>query len=204
LPHKAHSTINPLVASGAAAGILLLGEAADAHEIIPGVTGFPALMLHPFITQQWLGIVLTGLIAGRTRPFALWPFLVMFGASLVAAQLLFPAVPAVVLYLWPAAQLIVLAAAGAIAAFGQIAPVAAIPLFLLLAAVIGFDIQPEGPAVLDTVQATAATFLTGAILISAVGWLVSRPLPQWGDILIRVVAAWIAASALMVLAFLLR
>lgn len=193
-----------MTAAGIAAGTLLLGNAASAHEIIPGVTGFPALMLHPFLTQQWLGMVLAGFIAGRTKPFAVWPFILMFGASLVAAQLLFHAVPTVTLYLWPAAQLIILAAAGAIAAFGQLAPVAAIPLFMLLAAVIGFDIQPEGPTVLGTAQATAATFLTGAILILAVGWLVSRPLPQWGEILVRVIAAWIAASALMVLAFLLR
>lgn len=184
---------------------MLLGEAARAHEIIPGVTGFPALMLHPFfLTQQLLGIVIAGFVAGRTRPFAVWPFVLMFGASLVAVQLVFYASPTVILYLWLAAHLVIFAAAGAVAAFGQLAPVAAIPLFVLLAAAIGLDIQPEGPALLDTAQATAATFLTGTILIIAISWVASRTLPQWGEILIRIVAAWIAASSLMMLALLFK
>lgn len=167
-------------------------------------------MLHPFLlTQQLLGIIIAGLVAGRTKPFAAWPFVFIFGVCLAATQLLIHAVPPDLLYLfllnfWAVAHLFIFMAAVAVAAFGRFSRTVSIPLFALLAVVISLDIQAEGPAVSDTLQATAATFLTGAVLILAISWAVSRTLPQWAEILTRIIAAWIAASSLMVLALMFR
>ena len=123
---------------------MLFANAAEAHEFIPGVTGFPALMLHPiFLTQQLLGIVTAGLAAGRARPFAALPFLVSFGLGLAAGQWLATTFPALVLlHLWTATHLVILAASVTVAAFGQLPRTVAVILVALLAVIIGADIQP--------------------------------------------------------------
>jgi hypothetical protein len=127
------------------------------------------------------------------------------GLGLAAGQWLATAFPVLVLlHLWTATHLVILAAAVTVAASGDLPRALAISLVALLAVIIGADIQPEGPALSEKAEAAAATFLTGALLLLAIGWLVSRRMPQWAELAIRIVAAWIAASALMVLAFLFR
>jgi hypothetical protein len=193
------------IAPACAAIIILLGSSAHAHEFIPGVTGFPAQMLHPvFLTHQLLCIVLAGLVAGRTQSAAIWRFLLAFGFGLVAGQWLPSAAPSLFWYFWHMTLIVILAASAMVAAFGRLPALVSIPMVALLGAVIGLDTQGEGPALSDMAQAAAATFLTGALVILAIGWGVSRPLPQWADVLVRVVAAWIAASSLMALALLMR
>lgn len=205
LPRNWHAATRLRIAPACAAIIILLGSSAQAHEFIPGVTGFPAQMLHPvFLTHHLLCIVLAGLVAGRTQSAAIWRFLPAFGIGLVAGQWLAAAAPSLFWYFWHTTLIVILAASAMVAAFGRLPALVSIPMVALLGAVIGLDTPGEGPALSDMAQAAAATFLTGALIILAIGWAVSRPMPQWGEVLVRVVAAWIAASSLMALALLMR
>ncbi|MGF1620176.1 MAG: HupE/UreJ family protein [Rhodomicrobiaceae bacterium] len=205
MPRNWRAAARLRIAPACLASTVLLGSPAQAHEFIPGVTGFPALMLHPvFLTHQLACIVLAGLAAGRTQSVAAWGFLPAFAVGLVAGQWLSSAAPSLFWYFWHMTLVVILAASATVAAFGRLPALVSIPIVALLGAVIGLDTQGEGPAFSDMAQAAAATFLTGALIILAIGSLVSRPLPQWADVLVRVVAAWIAASSLMALALLMR
>jgi hypothetical protein len=193
------------IAPACTAITIFLASSAHAHEFIPGVTGFPALMLHPiFLTHQLACIVLAGLVAGRTQSVGVWQFLPVFAVGLVAGQCLPAAAPALFWYFWHMTLVIILAASATVAAFGRLPALVSIPIMALLGAVIGLDTPVDGPALSDMAKAAAATFLTGALIMLTIGWLVSRPMPQWADVLVRVVAAWFAASALMALALLMR
>lgn len=178
---------------------------ACAHQLVPGVTGFPALMLHPlFLPHQLVCIVVAALLAGRTRPASVAPSIYAFGLGLVAAQWLRSSLPWILTHYWMALLIALVISAVIAALLERLIPPISIPLVAVLGVIVGLDTAGEGPTFSDTLQAVAATFLSATAIISALGWTLSRPWPRWVDILARVIAAWAAAAGVMVLAFALK
>jgi hypothetical protein len=193
------------LAASVAGLVLASGETVSAHPMVTGVTGFPALMLHPvLLTHQLLCLVTACLLIGRTRPVKIWQAVYGFGLGLLAAQWPRTQVPSVLTHYWIVSLVVLVVCSGVAAALPRLPAVISLPLLALLGAVIGLDTGGEGPGFANALLAVVATLLTSAIVLVPGGWLLSRPMPFWAEILVRVAAAWITAAALMVAAFALK
>lgn len=195
-----------IVLAASVVGIILTATApASAHPLVPGVTGFPALMLHPvLLTHQLLCLITACLLIGRTRPVMIWQAVYGFALGLIVAQWLRAQVPVVLMHYWIGSLVVLLVSGGVAAALPRVAPILSLPLLVTLGAVVGLDTSGEGPGFANALQAVVASLLTTAIILFAGGWLLSRQMPFWADIVVRVAAAWITAASLMVAAFALK
>ncbi|MGE0767264.1 MAG: hypothetical protein AB7L90_12430 [Hyphomicrobiaceae bacterium] len=183
----------------------LVGSA-GAHEILPGVTGFPSLVLHPFVAVE-TALVLLGFAivvgAAGLRPPLGWG-IVMLAAGAVAGVLLQTAA-LVVPGLWRL-PLVLALCLGAVAATGLAASgwcLAAMS--LLVSTAIGVAVPPERPGLAGRAEAAAAVI--AAILATVL--VVSLPrfaLSRFRAVRLagRVGGAWIMAIALLGLAVLFR
>lgn len=193
------------LAAGVAGCALVIAAPASAHPLVRGVTGFPALMLHPILlTHQLLCLIAGCLLIGRTRPVRIWQAVYVFGLALVAAQVVRAQAPSVLLHYWIASLVALIASGIAAAAFARVPAMVGVPLVGLLGGIVGLDTAGEGPTFIDTAAAVVASLLTSALFLFPGGWLLARPMPFWADVIVRVAAAWIAAATLMVAAFALK
>jgi urease accessory protein len=176
----------------------MLPTAALAHGNLPGTGGFAAGFAHPFIaTEQTLVLIATGLMLGsadRRLPLA---FLL---AGLAAGLALSPL---------PEATARLLALFAALAAGAAVALASAIPLApagaaaLLAGAAVGVGTDLPGPdAALAATLPAAAGVAAGVMLIvlNAMAFARCRLGRGLGR---RIGGSWIAAAAMMLLAFFL-
>ncbi len=183
---------------------LCFGGEVLAHQVIPGVTGFPALLLHPLVIPDFLlCLFAAALVVARTASIPSLAWIAAFCISIPIGSLAQDAVLSV-----PNTELLPLSLAGLMALIVAVSPEIdmsqGILAILLLGFAVGLGIFPEGSSRWDLYQAVIAAMLSGAIIIFAVGWPLSKLRSHWGKVLIRVAGAWIAAIAMMVLAFDLR
>ena len=188
-----------------AVAAVLVATEAQAHQVVPGVGGFPGLMLHPIaLAHQLACLVTAGLVVARSRPAMLMPSMLAFGAALFAAQAARAAMPAIVAGYWLVALAAIVIAAIAAALLPRMPDWIAVGTTAVLGAVVGLDTMGEGPSLSQRLEAGLASAAAGAIVIAAIGGALSGRAQEWVEIGVRVVAAWVAAAAVMVLAFGLR
>jgi hypothetical protein len=194
----------PIAAVVAAPGLALISEPAHAHEMIPGVSGFAALMLHPLIQLEIAACIVCGtLLVARSDKFQPIQFLVAIAAFIPTAYLL-AEVGSNIPYLWSTTLVVALAASVACAALNKIDSKAAVYLLVALGVGIGMSTEPEIPTTRGTIEILAATILTTAILVVGVGSILRMVKFGWSDVLLRVAASWVAATTLMMVALLFQ
>lgn len=187
-------------AAFAAAFLVLSMHAAQAHVVIPGVSGFPGGLAHPvLVLSHALALLALGLLAGA-QPVRLRIALV---AIFVAGTALSFGMVTLA-YSTERAELVVLALAaltGLAVASGCNVPFrAAAAIAAGLAGAILFDSVPAVPSVRETLLALSGTALAATAMIAATAFI-SAALPAfWQRIAIRIAGSWIAASAILVLA----
>lgn len=192
-------------APGAALALCAGAGPAAAHSPLPGIEGFYAGLLHPLSTpDQALALLATGLLLGG---FAIQRLPVAFGAAAIGlatglatglARGTATGDPAPWLF-----GLAALAAAGAALAPGRALPLAAL-LSLGAGALLGWASLPDAGPPRDRAF-TMAGSVTGAALgllyvAGGLDLLRDRLRAPWLAIALRVLAAWIAAIALLMLA----
>jgi urease accessory protein len=184
-----------------AAALLLLATApAQAHIVIPGISGFPGGLLHPLLVPAHvLTLIALGLLAGvygaRTRMLLLAVFAFAAAAAFGLIAMAYSATQAETLVLCLGAAIGLLLAANLVPP----APAAAL-LTAAIADAVMFDSVPPVLTVSETTLALTGTAVAALALVAATAF-VSGALPQRvRQIGIRIAGSWIAASAIMVLA----
>lgn len=188
------------------AALVVTVSTASAHEVVPGLRGFPSLLLHPFVAVDMLLIMVgLALVAGASAhrmPLAVGMAVVMLGSFLGAmAQPSALAVPG----LWRG-PLVVAALLGALAASGtELGRIALLSLGLATAIVIGLGVPPERGSWLGKLEVAGATSV--AIVVTFLALALPRavfaghaPVRIAG----RIAGAWCLAIASLGLASTLR
>lgn len=177
---------------------LLLAVPAAAHGNLPGGGGFASGFAHPFVaTEHALAIAALGLLCGRTGQLAAAVWLIiglgagfaLFGAGIGIAQ---------------AGILGLALVAGLMLAFALAPP----PLAISLGAVtlgLFVGLETDRPVSTSSPAFAYVGAITAALLIflnsmAIATWLGAR----WNRVPLRVAGAWIAAAAMLILAFVLR
>lgn len=174
---------------------------ACAHELIPGVTGFPGEMLHPLLVPEFAAsFIACALLAGSAARERFVFLAAIFIAGMVAGKGLLLIAP-VVLQLWYAPAICILLAGLTVAALRPVPLVLAIVLILALSFFVSVGLLPEGPGLAGLARSVAAYALTGMILLIALGYPLTLVKSQWGGILVRVAGAWLAAVSILYLAY---
>lgn len=183
-----------------AGALCLLPGLAVAHEIIPGVTGLPGMVLHPLAVPDYLLCLLTaGLAAARAKGMMLIASPPLFAAGVLAGQFAQGFVPFSTLFL-----VLSVMACGSLAVFLALLP--RIPFSFAaiaiagLGGVIGIQTVPEGPAIVHRIEAAGGAMIAGALIILLLGWPLAKVTAHWGHVLPRIASAWIAAISMMIFA----
>lgn len=176
-------------------------EHAFAHSTMAGSDGFYAGVLHPLVVPAHLmALVATGLWIGQHDSERI-------GNPLLAFAVLFTIGSAVGLFHpWDDASLLLLLLAliiGLLVAAERSLPFyLAMPLAGLVAWSVGIDSAPDGAGTLTVrLIALLGTFIGAHLLVLNLVALVSSNMKAWADIAFRIAGSWIAASAILVLAF---
>jgi hypothetical protein len=173
---------------------------AGAHDIVPGITGFPGLMLHPFFyTTQLIAILVAILLAARTRPIALGPIAICFATGLICTQAIRIDQTSLLYLYWLGTYISLFVIATLVAVLPRLWPGLSLLLVVPLGGVVGLGTRGDGPALSDQVEIGLASAISSIMVIVAAGWLLSRPRSDWADMFLRVAGAWIAASTAMIL-----
>lgn len=182
--------------------LFALPATAHAHGAIPGLEGFLSGVVHPLtIPAHLLVIAALGLLAGQQSPQRLKPPLMALMTALGAALLLtlirpFGEVPA-----WIPVSL-ALCVAALVAWAKRLPMVVTQILFALGAVVIGLDSAPEDVPLATALKSLVGTWLIVTFLVFDVayysGFATRR---QWSQVAVRVLASWIVAIAVLMLAF---
>ena len=181
--------------------LIVLGTAgaSHAHGVGEGLGGFSGGFLHPLLEPAHLMAVVTlALLIGQRGFAATQPAMWTFAAGLAAG--LFAAAAG-----WtqgsPIGALVAAAATGALVAIGKPWPRLVYGLVALAAgAAIGLASMPEGSTPREATPALIGTFFGACIWVADGALLAARIRQPWGLILVRVVASWMTAGALLVLA----
>ena len=179
---------------------LLLPQLALAHSPIQGIGDFLNGMLHPLLVPSQVLIILAlGLLYGQHKPtenkLSVLIFLLATISGLVTSGL--SAAPDVSLFLLIVATLI-----GLVIISGVTVPQL---IFVILGVVtgymVGLDSAPEN---LNTKATVVSLFGSGVgiyfMLLYAMALSETLSIKQWQLIAVRVLASWLSASAIMVLA----
>lgn len=180
------------------------GCEARAHEAVPGVTGFGALLLHPvFVVEEALVFAAAGLLLASQAGAASVAASVSLVAGLAAGGILYTlGLPPPLTWAAPYAAA---AAAGLIVVLDLRLPRRG---GAVVFAALGFGAGPvaaqhaAGWAALAETLAAAA--IAGAAIMVGVGWTGRALIGVFGRIPIRVAGSWLTAVAAMVLALVLR
>lgn len=181
----------------------LLGCAAPsfAHELIPGVTGFPGEMLHPLLVAEFAAsYIACALLAGSAARERFLMIVTAFVAGMIAGKSLFLLMPAVG-KLWFAPMVCTLLAGLAVAALRPVSFLLALGLVFALAFFVSAGIVQEQPGMAGLARSVAAFTLTGTLVLVVLGYPLTLVKSRWGGILVRVAGAWMAAISMMYLAF---
>jgi urease accessory protein len=186
------------VRAAAAVALALMAEPAYAHEIIPGVTGFPGGLLHPVLVPAHLMTLIgLALLAGgsKSRPVAALVFAVAligglgaiaFGTGETRAPLVLLGVAAICGLLVAAALPIPRLIVWLIAAVAGVA--------------IGLDSPPDVISIRMAYVIMLGTWLGAVLVLVILAELAARLRRDWQLIGLRVLGSWIAASVILVLA----
>jgi len=180
---------------------LLPIEDASAHPPFAGAIGFYGGLLHPlFVPTHTLAILGLGLFIGQQTPRGRWSAAVAYATGLGAgcAAMLSAFAPQV------AAETLLAAAAvcGALVALARKVPLLiACVLALVIGLALALDSPPGGISVRDANVTLLGTFCGAVILLLAVLQVVAILRRDWQRLGMRIVGSWIAASAILVLAF---
>jgi hydrogenase/urease accessory protein HupE len=202
--------LKPLALAG---GAVFFGAApAWAHTITPGTTGFTDGLTHPFTNlPQILVLLAVGLLLGQRdlaqlrRPLLAWLIGLAAGlafAPFAAGRPWLADLPLALLSLAVVVALVVIVA--------RPLPPALLAAGALAASLgIGLDSAPEGGTAQQTVAALAGSWIAAALALLNVVILANhvaanRLRHPWQPIGMRIIASWIAAAGLMVLALSLR
>jgi hypothetical protein len=179
---------------------------AQAHEVIPGVTGFASLLLHPFVAVETALVMLgLALVTGAAESWR--GLLVVCAVSMIGAAAGVMLQPWAIIApgLWRLPLLLALLL-GTAAALGR---AATLPSLLVLAAaasvVIGLAVPPERPGLVGRFEAICA--VASAVLIVLLVIAVPRMVLAriWAAQLAgQIAGAWIFAIALLGMAIWFR
>jgi hypothetical protein len=179
--------------------------ALEAHPMIPGVTGYPALMLHSLLLiHHALAMATAALLIGQSPGLSRWRTLIAFAACLALGALVQGAIPNLFKYYWIAATALTASAAAMAALFFPVPPRLALPAIAVLGILIGLDTHGEAPGLWSQAMSVSAAIVTASILLLLAGFIGFYHLPRPLRLLARIMAAWIAAATIMILAFAFR
>ena len=172
---------------------------AEAHEIIPGVTGFPSLLLHPFAAVETVLLMIgLALVVGTAENWrGATPGFVALVAGSIAGVMLQP-VSILVPGLWRV-PLVLAFILGAVAASGRgLSSLLRIVIVLLVSLALGTAVPPESQSLTGRAEAAAAVVL--AILVSMLVIAFPRTvLSRFYPVRLagQVLGAWIVAISLL-------
>ncbi len=170
--------------------------AAQAHQVATGLEGFPAHLLHPILTpHQFLLVVVASVLAAGT-----WPGSVVSGALAFtvgnaggwAMQYFLPdALPSY----WIVAYAVLMVGA-IVTTFSQKSwlPMA-MALIFVIGGVFGLDNYNLNPSLIERIQPPLGIIVSVSVLMVVIGWVLSRPVPQWLRLGVRGVTACIGVLA---------
>ena len=173
----------------------------QAHSTLQGVGDFYGGLLHPLVVPaEALTIVAAGLLLGQsgTRRAQVGCLMVPVGiiAGLAGAQLLAGEWQMTTYLL----ALTLIMAAIVVAAVRI--PLIAVAVLVLAAAVgIGIDAEPEASSMRGALIAAAGTAVGGTLAVFMIAALTVRPFTFWQTVAIRVAGSWLAAIAMLYLAW---
>lgn len=184
--------------------MLIVPHLAHSHTGPFGITGYPVLILHPFIIlDHTLCLVAAGLIAGQQEALGLWRAIIALLVGQVLGFLWLIFVPELEYQAF-----LPTVVAGLIGLLVAIAP--SLGRFAVLGIVgsagfvVGLNTWPEGPLLEILALTLAGLMLGSAILFSLVAWPVSKLTKDWQKIGVRIVGSWLAASICLMLALAFR
>lgn len=184
--------------------LALVSVPAAAHQAIPGVTGFPAAVLHPLITPEHvLLLAATALVAGRMEARAYFSAVLAFVAGLMAAR----GVLFIITWLsafWYAPLVATLVGGTMVAAFRRIDARAGVAAIFVFGFVLSVGLVPEEMTPRGLMIAVAGAVVAGLAVMTIVGLPLTRVKSRWGGILIRVAGAWLMAVAIINLALVIN
>jgi hydrogenase/urease accessory protein HupE len=181
-----------------AVALALIADPVCAHEIIPGVTGFPGGLLHPvLIPAHLMTLVGLALLIGRGKMRLI--------SELVFAAALIGGLGAIALGTGETrAPLVLLAVAAICGLLIAAALPAPRPVVWLLAAVVGVAIGLDSPPDVISIRMAyvimLGTWIGAVAVLVALAEVAARLARHWQLIGLRVLSSWIAASAILVLA----
>lgn len=172
-------------------------QPAFAHEALPGVEGFAALVLHPLLVpEQAMCLLVAALIAGRLGSQRLLQSLgaVMFG--MLAGKATEILVPQIAVW-WRAPMILACAAAAGAASFPRLPSVAGLVATFALGFAAAAGIVAETPGPEGTAQSVAAALLLASALIALVGLPVMWLEAKSAGIGPQIAGAWLFAITAM-------
>lgn len=179
--------------------LLAAPDAAQAHVVIEGVSGFSGGLLHPLLVPAHiLALLGAGLMAGCQHPRKAVALVIVFAGSLATvagfvAMAYAPLEPGLILLVCT-----VLASLGA--AYGAPLPFAVSGIVTgLVAMALLLDSVPAVLSRMETMLALSGTALTAFALFALVTILSVAARPGWPRTGVRIAGSWCAASALLVL-----
>jgi hydrogenase/urease accessory protein HupE len=183
--------------AAAAVALVLIARPACAHEIIPGVTGFPGGLLHPVLMPAHLMTLIgLALLIGRSKtrrvPEIIFAIALMGGLAAIALGTGETRAPLVLLGVAAICGLSVAAALPVPQAL--VWPVAAVA-----GAAIGLDSPPDVISIQLAYVILLGTWLGAVIVLVMLVEIAARLTRPWELIGLRVLGSWIAASAILVL-----
>jgi urease accessory protein len=178
--------------------LLMCADAAEAHDPVPGIGGFPGGLLHPlFVPAHLLALVGLGLFIGQQPARVL--LALFFAAGLVAG--LGAIASAVGETQANLALLLTAAITGGLTALAAPAPsVIGWILALVTGAAIGLDSPPQVISVREATMILIGTGIGAFVVVAVVAACAALFRREWQRIGVRVVGSWTAASAILVLA----
>jgi urease accessory protein len=178
---------------------LLAGAgAAQAHPVIQGASGFTAGFLHPLLLPAHaFALVALGLLIGQ-QPH--WARTVPLAAIISVVAGLGAIALAYVPTLAGEALLASAALSGAAVALARPLPqMLGVTLATATGLALALESPPDGISLLEANLALLGTATGVVVLLSAVVGISARLTRNWQRVGIRIVGAWIAASAILVL-----
>jgi urease accessory protein len=171
---------------------LLSATPAAAHGTLPGGDGFYSGAAHPFLAADHL-LLLAGLGALLGRTGQRRPLIALLIALITGYALTSP------VSLQPAILILALVIGGLLAAASPISPAFSIGIAAATGLMVGADTDGS-TGLVAFAGATIAVFL---IVLNAMA-LAHVAAPRLNGVPLRVAGSWIAAAAILVLAFLMR
>jgi urease accessory protein len=183
-------------------GLVLNAQPALAHAVPLGIPGFFGGLLHPaFVPAHLMAALGLGILIGQQAPRWGRAAPATFIVSLIAALAVLTS--GVVPRFAGEAVLLLALASGALAALARPLPEGAgCALAALTGIAIGLDSPPEVVVVRQAHLMLIGTAFGGGLLLIMIVEIASRLTHPWQRIAARILGSWIAASAVLVLAFL--